>query len=86
MKKAILIIDMPDSCKDCPLCAAWDVIPSVEEYYCTIENTGVDRYRKPDWYPLKELPRKKLNYTTSSDHINDFGIGYNQCINEILGN
>ncbi len=53
MKKAILIIDMPDSCKDCPLCVSEEFIPSVDEYRCIVENTAVDAYDKPDWCPLR---------------------------------
>lgn len=89
MNKAILVIDMPSCCNECSL-----MCKDEYSYYCPVkcEENKTDLYdnyimfhRKPDWCPLKELPRKRLNYTTSSDHINDFGVGYNCCISEILG-
>ena len=90
MRKAILVIDMPSCCNECSL-----MFQDEYSYWCPVrcDENKTDLYddyimfhRKPDWCPLKELPRKKLNYTTSSDHINNFGVGYNACINEILGN
>lgn len=85
MDKAILVIDMPSCCYECPLCESLEVLPSVEEYYCTVENNDVDRRNKPNWCPLKPMPKKKLPYITSSNHLIGFGEGYNACIDEILG-
>jgi hypothetical protein len=59
MSKAILIIDMPNCCKDCPLCVSEELSPSFDEYSCIVENVVVDAYDKPDWCPLKEAPEKK---------------------------
>lgn len=53
MDKAILIIDMPSCCKDCPLCVSEELFPSFDEYSCIVENVAVDVYDKPDWCPLK---------------------------------
>lgn len=81
MKKAILIIDMPDSCKDCPLCVSKEFIPSVDEYCCIVENTAIDAYDKPYWCPLKPAPELQ-NVGYDDD---DWVIGYNNCVREIVG-
>jgi hypothetical protein len=87
MDKAILVIDMPDKCWKCPICASYQTSAfSIREYWCTAnENEDVDPDKKPDWCPLREMPKKKLPYLTSSDHLIGFGEGYNACINDILG-
>lgn len=88
MNKAILVIDMPNSCYECPICATWDVFPSVEEYYCTATNDSVNRSSKPDWCPLKPLPEKyEIDRNKCSDLFYEFELeyGYNACIDEILG-
>lgn len=52
--KAILIIDMPENCGDCPLC--------VEDEYdlaheCCLKYKGyVEAKDKPEWCPLKTSP------------------------------
>ena len=84
MSKAILVIDMPSCCYECPMCATWEVLPSVEEHYCTVENNGIDHRNKPDWCPLRLLIEKKMPYITSSDYLNGFDAGYNACIKKIL--
>ena len=75
MCKAILIIDMPESCKDCKL-------RFTDEWcdfcaYANPERDGVWHYvtknSKPDWCPLKPLPPKLDNE------------GWNDCIDTILG-
>lgn len=88
MRKAILVIDMPTCCNECLL-----MFQDEYSYWCPVrcDENKTDLYddyimfhRKPDWCPLKELPKNKLNYATSNDNIDDFVIGYNVCINEIL--
>lgn len=51
--KAILIIDMPKGCIDCPC-------HDTELLYCkTMEQHAEYFYEKPSWCPLKELPEKR---------------------------
>ena len=88
MDKAILIIDMPSCCKDCPLCVSEELFPSFDEYSCIVENVAVDVYDKPDWCPLKTMPEKyDIDKSKCSDPFYEFEFEYeyNQCIDEILG-
>ena len=81
MDKAILVIDMPSCCYECPLCVAWEVVPAVEEYYCAVANNDVDRRHKPDWCPLKPAPEEQLVWHDDDDWV----MGYNNCVREIVG-
>lgn len=88
MSKAILVIDMPKSCRECPagnsmisdredeLCACELIFPFLDEVRC------VDEYinSRPDWCPLRELPEKKQNACTHG-----FAAGWNACIDAITG-
>ncbi len=81
MKKAILVMDMPENCVGCPLSAE-----SSDEYiqYCTGTDDKIDDFfyskRKPDWCPLKELPERKDD---DADYAL-YDLGWNACIDEIL--
>ena len=58
MKKAFLIIDMPDSCMDCSI-----MFQDEQSYWCPCKQPKHDEdvfdyiknNTKPDWCPLKEL-------------------------------
>lgn len=87
MSKAILVMDMPKSCKDCRIrfSDSWSD-------YCPYEKTGtyyedVDEFvqynSKPDWCPLKEVPKQK-DPNSLSDCLYFEALGYNACIYEIL--
>ena len=54
MNKAILLIDMPSSCGECPICASYaESAWSPRDYWCPVmENKDVDPNNKPDWCPL----------------------------------
>ena len=75
MSKAILVIDMPRTCEECPICQG---VALDGDYVCSIkdehgEERGFDdgRYEKPDWCPLKPVPEKKKEKT-----LNDIvGVG-----------
>ena len=58
MSKAVLVIDMPEKCIDCTICATYAASAwSPREYWCTAhDNDDVDPYDKPIWCPLKPLP------------------------------
>lgn len=87
MNKAILVIDMPDTCGRCQLCQG---ISTNGEYVCSILNEdgnerGYDdgKYSKPDWCPLKLIPEKKLIWY--DDERSDLERGYNDCLCDIIG-
>lgn len=83
MGKAILVIDEPMCCDDCPLLFENDC--GVMQIHMQLEY-GELYYPKPLWCPLKPIPQKKsIDYDI--DHIEDefFAYGYNTCVDEILG-
>ena len=81
MNKAILVIDMPKNCWECPLSENWEAIPSVEECHCILTNIDVDKFNKPDWCPLKQAPEEQEVWNDDDEWVK----GYNNCVREILG-
>ena len=89
MAKAVLVMDMPETCKDCSC-----KYPSYKDdalYDCAITGKTIPidggRYgEKPDWCPLRELPEKipelKSGYEDLSTSIRR--VGWNACFDEIL--
>ncbi|EET60398.1 hypothetical protein BRYFOR_07594 [Marvinbryantia formatexigens DSM 14469] len=59
MAKGIIVVDMPENCKDCDF----------EEYrenddwgagsYCSRTGNPCTLFAKPDWCPIQEMPRRK---------------------------
>lgn len=90
MAKAVLIMDMPESCDMCDF--ADDTQPpryGEKTLYCTVPGIGEDVTDyiacRPDFCPLRELPeRKETNY-----YMNNKGKGivegWNACLEEITG-
>lgn len=86
MDKAILVIDMPSCCNECK-------IRVDDEYsnWCPYDNpepNGVWKYvdngTKPDWCPLKPVP-KKLDVDDSIYYQwGDHEDGWNHCIDCIV--
>lgn len=79
MAKAILVMNMPKACYECPLKV---LLNAYSSYRCIktkeiIESTSI----KPTWCPLREVPQKMEPYGMSDG----IAIGYNACIEEILG-
>ena len=82
MKKAILVIDMPNSCNECKI--RFD-----DEYsnWCPYDNpepNGVWQYvekgAKPDWCPLKEMPEKLEGNNSIKYQWGDYEDGWNHCL------
>ena len=74
--KAILVIEMPDSCRECPL--------ELQKYQCAVNSEIMkDNTIRQDWCPLKPMPEKK---ETPDNILGVFmNIGRSACIDEILG-
>ena len=90
MDKAILIIDMPSCCRECPVCASYQESAfSIREYWCPpMNNRDAEPESKPKWCPLKPLPDKMYEsgtWTMSGYIADEFPNGWNACIEEILG-
>lgn len=88
--KAILVIDeMPKDCGDCRLISCIG-----DKAFCDAliyAHGGLNKPEihigdKPNWCPLKPMPQKENEFDKC---LNDYGrgwrIGYNHCIDEILG-
>lgn len=86
MSKSILLIDTPTSCGDC-------IARSLSDD-CNITHKCVGEHRhnksKPDWCPLQEIPQKKkvreFNVSFGDFEQKGYQIGWNNCIDEMLGN
>lgn len=82
MSKAVLVMDMPESCYKCKL----HCVTPYGEYLCCAVRKNIPCAEIPDWCPLRELPeRKETNY-----YMNNKGKGivegWNACLDEITGN
>lgn len=80
MNKAILVIDMPKGCCECPLAVETGAYDS-----CCITGTRItsnDNFKFP-WCPLKPMPDKQ-RFNGVVDYDNDYLYGWNACINKIL--
>lgn len=87
--KAILVIDMPESCEECPFCDDF--------YYCIPEKAKgyvafTEKSGRQEWCPLKPIPQKKTEegerkkYPFNDDLFWDLYIqGWNECLDEITG-
>ena len=85
MSKAILVMDMPDSCMGCNF------------LYCDAENNSescqareksrivdLENEDKPDWCPLREMPEEREENHIGTYEYN-FNEGWNACIDAIGG-
>ena len=83
MSKALLVIDMPKNCRECPLHVSYG------RPYCikTMRDVVVkDKFAlRPEWCPLIKAPEKAYNGTTF-ENSNAYTKGWNACVDEILGN
>ena len=81
MAKAMLIMDMPSRCAECQL-----ILEDMTSAICfgsDVNTIDVEwEKEKPTWCPLRSVPQKKTELT-----MFDIGeaMGYNACIDEILG-
>lgn len=81
MDKAILVIDMPESCSKCPLFGDF-----YSDMCCKgMNNRGIN-YPYPedfrqDWCPLKPAPEEQEIWHDDDDWV----MGYNNCVREIMG-
>jgi hypothetical protein len=84
MPKAVLVIDMPESCADCQLAdddpSGLYCVPE-DEYYDGKESTE-DR---ASFCPLRQLPEKRrtIGDESKSDAL-IMNAGFNACLDEIL--
>ena len=90
MSKAVLVMDMPNSCMGCNF------------LYCDVESNvdscqareiskpiNLEKEDKPDWCPLRPMPDKNEILHTNQYQFGvlgrGFSEGWNACIDKILG-
>ena len=92
MNKAVLVMDMPERCRDC----IFFIVIDIAKACCKITESPCDkdlcRYidvafscEKPDWCPLRQMPEK-----VTEDGLECYGEmkymqGWNACIDAIGG-
>lgn len=86
MAKAVLVMDMPESCDRC----RFKLNVPYNRNYCYINQNSCDKEcRKPDWCPLRELPERETEMTDADDLGKDYVRGtmdgWNACLDEITG-
>lgn len=82
MAKAVLVMDMPESCADCP-CSFFERDNPILNLICGVTQEDAYNVGKPDWCPLRELPEKKERRIGEHGE-RMFRAGFNACLNEIM--
>lgn len=86
MKKAVIVIDMPEHCDDCPFRVLWAKYHCVvNSKFCGDEQGFYSSLTKPSWCPLRPLPEKWEIQPYNSQSRIDWKIGYNNCLDDIQG-
>ena len=92
MSKAVLMIDMPNNCRGCPLhthveWAGSICVPESNKDYINLykQLTNEDLHNRPEWCPLRRLPEKWERKPYNSDSRVDWQNGYNHCLDDIQG-
>ena len=82
MNKAILVIDMPESCDKCPLFHGF-----YTDMTCGANHWGINypypKNFRQNWCPLKPAPEEQDIWY--DDEGSNWERGYNSCLQEILG-
>ena len=89
MAKAVLVMDMPEDCKQCVFCRGLNACKLkkylVRDKICTVYTVDkqIMEGGKPDWCPLRELPEK----SDHPEHCDNgrFDAGWNGCLDAIEG-
>ncbi len=87
MPKAVLAMDMPECCADCP-CSFFKRDNSILNLICGVAQEDAYNVGKPDWCPLRELPEKMEvcgKYPQPRKPVPSYRFGWNACLKAILG-
>lgn len=90
MSKALLTMDMPNSCMGCNFLYC-DAESNVESCQAREKSKPIDLEKedKPDWCPLRPIPEKKEILRTNQYQFGvlgrGFSEGWNACVDKILG-
>ena len=87
--KAILVIDMPTDCPECPM-AHWNKLDEFTgceaisgKKYAINDKEYAESSCRPSWCPLKDLPQKIEGKREM--FMPTYSLGWNDCIGTILG-
>lgn len=91
MPKAVLVMDMPESCKKCVFCRGLNACKLnkylVGDRICTIYTVDkqIMEGGKPDWCPLRELPEKIPDLEHGYENVEKSIIrtGWNACLDAL---
>ena len=89
MAKAVLVTDMPESCFGCNFlyCNADAGIDSCQAMEVS-RIVDSEKYERPDWCPLRELPERKEELPVEKYEFGGLGkaftSGWNACLDKIL--
>lgn len=85
MAKAVLVMDMPESCFGCNLCHIdYEEDRATCQAYETAKEVDSDTFEKPDWCPLLELPKHRNTTGQMSAERLLLNAGYNDWLDEFL--
>lgn len=86
MGKAVLVIDMPKDCFDCPMCIE-SIVDRCKINYKDIHGDGgiEETDSRPSWCPLKPIEHRDGKTDGHSTCMKWFTIGWNKCIDAITG-
>ena len=79
--KAVLVIDMPKDCGDCPCIHD-------ELWKCQADKQfreGTYYNGRPSWCPLRPLPKKMKRRATDEATDLIYSTGWNDCLAEMMG-
>lgn len=86
MSKAILVLDeMPKDCKCCPVHFLDIYNNDSQRWWCGCTLKTLEITVRPDWCPLRGVPRYKEIINHYDDKQNGIDEGWNDCLYEILG-
>lgn len=89
MSKAVLVMNMPENCKECNMSILSREPHTGQMCFRCVHHPTVlvetKKKTKPYWCPLKTMPSKKPTIGKESEHdILCMNAGYNACIDELL--
>ncbi len=85
--------ELPEGCNVCDCCYTkpydyWNRIDG--EKFCGILNEDVEVYyyhgdSRPDWCPLREIPKLREITNNCDDYLDGIDVGWNDCVIEMIG-
>lgn len=83
MSKAVLVMDMPESCDSCPLFGSY-----YSDMTCRANGRSINypypKEVRQDWCPLRVMPQKQTVHCTDTKHHRFAKGGWNACIDGLL--